>query len=95
MNLINRVNRFLATAIATLNAILAIVIVSFTALGTAIAMSFLDNDPGGKIGLGIAGFLLGIVLGVVSALVICGIIALLVDIRQVLIETRDRVGSAD
>ncbi len=90
MSFLIRINRFLAGTIATLNAILAIVIVIFSAFGTSIAMSSLDDDPGGKIGLGVIGFLLGIIVGVIFALIVCGIIALLVDIRQVLIETRDR-----
>ena len=90
MRVLNWVNRTLASTIATLNAVLAVGIVLLSAFGVATFLSFEAYEAGAKIGLGVLGFILGIIPGAVLAIFFCGILALLIDIRQVLIEIRDQ-----
>ena len=90
-NFLHRINSWLASAIATLNAVLAVSIVLLTALGIAITMAASEEGAAAQIGLGVLGFILGILLGVILAIAICGVIAVLLDIRQVLIDTRDQM----
>ena len=89
MNFLHRINSWLATAIATLNAVLALLIVGFTALGMALFLANLDDNAAVQIVLGLVGFVVGALLGVVIAIAVCGVIAVLLDIRQVLIDIRD------
>lgn len=93
MNFLHRINSWLATAIATLNAVLALLIVGFTALGMAVLLGSVDDEASAavRIVLGLVGFVVGALLGVVIAIAVCGVIAVLLDIRQVLIDTRDRI----
>lgn len=90
MNFLNRTNRFLARSIAVLNATLAILIVFFSAIGMAFVLSGVADGAGAKIALWFGGFILGTLLGSILALIFCGIIALLVDMRQLLNDIRDQ-----
>ncbi len=89
MDALNWVNRFLARTIAALNAALAVLIVVLAALGMGFGLASLE-DGAASVGLFFLGFIAGIGLGAVLALIVCGLIALMVDIRQVLIEIRDK-----
>ena len=91
MGVLNWVNRFLARTIAALNAALAILIVALSALSTgSLLASLLGDSAAASIAFFFLGSILGIGVGAVFALIFCGLIALMVDIRQVLIEIRDK-----
>lgn len=62
-------NRFLANAIGTINAIAAWVLI-------------LVPPIVGGVSNGAPGFIVGLFLGFVSAVVLCGLLALLIDIRD-------------
>jgi hypothetical protein len=75
-------NKFLADAIGTANAILAVLIV----IGSAIAAGnagFRGFDP-----LQAAG---GLVAGAIVAVIVCGVLALLVEMRRELVEISTRL----
>lgn len=69
-------NRFLADAIGTINA--------------GVAWALIIIPPiGGAINLGPEGFFFGLLAGGITALVLCGLLALLIDIRDSLREIAD------
>jgi len=78
-------NRFLASALRYLNAV-----VGFLILLTCAISGGLAGAAWGEVGFG---FFLGSVIGVISAVVVCGFTALLLDIRNtirnILVELRD------
>jgi hypothetical protein len=63
-------NRFLASAAGTLNDVLAISII--------FGLAILGASGGG----GIAGFVRGSLIGLAAAFLICGVMALMIDIRN-------------
>lgn len=74
-------NRFLASALGFLNGVVAVIILLICPIiGGRIGADW------GEIGFG---FLLGSVIGVIIAVVVCGFIALLIDIRNILVKLRD------
>lgn len=77
-------NRFLAGALGAGNALLAWVIILVPAL-----VGSYHEDFGG-----IIGFLGGLILGGMLAIVVCGSLALLIDIRNSLRELCKKQGSA-
>ena len=77
-------NRFLASALGAGNALLAWVIILAPAL-----VGGLHEDFGG-----FAGFLGGLILGGMLAILVCGALALLIDIRNSLRELCEKQGSA-
>lgn len=75
-------NRFLASALGYLNAV-----VGFLILLTCAGIGGLAGAAWGEVGFG---FFLGSVLGVIVAVImVCGFIALFVDVRNRLVELRD------
>ena len=78
MNLIHQINGFLAKSIGLLNAVLAVLLVLFgAALGS------------GVIG-GLVGILVGLLVGVAMAVGACGLLAVLINIRDLLAESLDQ-----
>ncbi len=71
------INRFLAKSIGLLNAALAVFLILF---GTAAGIS----------AFGPFGILFGPVAGLALAVMVCGLIALLIDIRDLLAESLDQ-----
>ena len=78
MNLINRINGFLATSIGLLNALLAILLVLFA---TAIGIWWVG---------GVGGLVLGLLVGVAMAVMVCGLLAVLINIRDLLAQSLDQ-----
>ena len=78
-----KINRWLADSVSAVNAIIAIlVVVFFTLAGGRLA----DNVPG-------IGFVLGCIFGgaagAVVAVAVCGVLAVLIDIRSALADVLD------
>ena len=82
MNLINQINGFLAKSIGLLNALLAILLVGF-----ALMM--------GVWSLGTRGILVGLLVGAAMAVLVCGLLALLINIRDLLAESLEQRPSRD
>ena len=81
MNFINQINRFLAQSLGFLNAVLAILLVLFA---TAISMGWVG---------GLVGLVLGLSVGVAMAVGVCGLLAVLINIRDLLAESLDQRAS--
>ena len=78
MNLINQINGFLAKSIGLLNAALAVVLVLFgLVLGLVLACPF----------IGPLAFVAGPLVGVALAISVCGLLAVLINIRDLLAES--------
>ena len=82
MNLINQINGFLAKSIGLLNALLAILLVGF-ALMVGVWL------------LGTRGIFVGLLVGVAMAVLVCGLLALLINIRDLLAESLEQRPSRD
>ena len=80
MNFFESINRFIASSIGVLNAVLAIVLVVICGFGGILVGGFL-------------GFVAGLVLGAALALIVCGTLAVLINIRDLLAASAQRVGS--
>ena len=74
MNTIHRINHALAQIVAFLNVAAAVVVVLITA-----AVGYMWS--------GIVGLLAGLVLGLAIATVLCGLLALLINIRDLLAQS--------
>ena len=78
--MIQKINNLLARSIVSLNAILAIVLVVFgTIFGITAGMAF----------LGPLALIVGPFIGIAAAIVVCGLLAVLLDLRDLLVEIRD------
>ena len=82
MNLINQINGFLAKAIGLLNALLAILLVGF---GLMVGVWW----------LGTRGIFVGLLVGAAMAVLVCGLLALLINIRDLLAESLEQRPSRD
>ena len=82
MNLINQINGFLAKAIGLLNALLAILLVGFALMV-------------GVWWLGTRGIFVGLLVGAAMAVLVCGLLALLINIRDLLAESLEQRPSRD
>ena len=82
MNLINQINGFLAKSIGSLNALLAILLVGF-ALMVGVWL------------LGTRGIFVGLLVGAAMAVLVCGLLALLINIRDLLAESLEQRPSRD
>ena len=82
MNLINQINGFLAKSIGLLNALLAILLVGF-ALMVGVWL------------LGTRGIFVGLLVGAAMAVLVCGLLALLINIRDLLAESLEQRPSRD
>ena len=82
MNLINQINGFLAKSIGLLNALLAILLVGFALMV-------------GVWWLGTLGIFVGLLVGVAMAVLVCGLLALLINIRDLLAESLEQRPSRD
>lgn len=76
------INKFLADGLAALNALLALLIV----LGGIVA---------GLAYGGLVGVVAGVVVGMLIAIIVCGALALVVDIREDLAAVRARLEAAE
>lgn len=82
--MIQKINNLLARSIVSINAILAVVLaVGGTIFGIAGGMAF----------LGPLALIVGPFMGVATAVVVCGLLAVLLDMRKVLVEVRDELRS--
>ena len=77
--MIRRVNKFLADSIETINGLLALIFMAVGALGLVVSL-FIPDVP---IGYGLLGAL---VVGLLFPIIVCGPLALLVDMRNALRE---------
>jgi len=78
-------NKFLADKLIRLNSLLAtVIIVVSISVGAAY---------GELVGYLVSGVLIGLLGGALVAVLSCGFIAMLADIRRLLVEIRDRTGS--
>ena len=82
MNLINQINGFLAKSIGLLNALLAILLVGF-ALMVSVWW------------LGTLGIFVGLLVGAAMAVLVCGLLAVLINIRDLLAESLEQRPSRD
>ena len=82
MNLINQINGFLAKSIGLLNALLAILLVGF-ALMVGVWL------------LGTRGIFVGLLVGAAMAVLVCGLLAILINIRDLLAESLEQRPSRD
>ena len=82
MNLINQINGFLAKAIGLLNALLAILLVGFALMV-------------GVWWLGTRGIFVGLLVGAAMAVLVCGLLAILINIRDLLAESLKQRPSRD
>ena len=82
MNLINQINGFLAKAIGLLNALLAILLVGFALMV-------------GVWWLGTRGIFVGLLVGAAMAVLVCGLLAILINIRDLLAESLEQRPSRD
>ena len=82
MNLINQINEFLAKSLGLLNALLAILLVGF-----ALMM--------GVWVLGTSGIFVGLLVGAAMAVLVCGLLAILINIRDLLAESLKQRPSRD
>ena len=82
MNLINQINGFLAKSIGLLNALLAILLVGFSLM------------VGGGL-LGTRGIFVGLLVGAAMAVLVCGLLAILINIRDLLAESLEQQHSRD
>ena len=82
MNLINQINGFLAKSIGLLNALLAILLVGF-ALMVGVWL------------LGTRGIFVGLLVGAAMAVLVCGLLALLINIRDLLAKSLEQRPSRD
>ena len=82
MNLINQINGFLAKSIGLLNALLAILLVGFAQIV-------------GVWWLGTLGIFVGLLVGAAMAVLVCGLLALLINIRDLLAESLKQRPSRD
>ena len=82
MNLINQINGFLAKSIGLLNALLAILLVGF-ALMVGVWV------------LGTRGIFVGLLVGAAMAVLVCGLLAILINIRDLLAESLEQRPSRD
>ena len=82
MNLINQINGFLAKSIGLLNALLAILLVGFALMG-------------GVWLLGTRGIFVGLLVGAAMAVLVCGLLAILINIRDLLAESLEQRPSRD
>ena len=82
MNFINQINGFLAKSIGLLNALLAILLVGF-ALMVGVWL------------LGTRGIFVGLLVGAAMAVLVCGLLAILINIRDLLAESLEQRPSRD
>ena len=82
MNLINQINGFLAKSIGLLNALLAILLVGFALMV-------------GVWWLGTRGIFVGLLVGAAMAVLVCGLLAILINIRDLLAESLEQRPSRD
>ena len=82
MNLINQINEFLAKSIGLLNALLAILLVGFSLM---VGVGW----------LGTLGIFVGLLVGAAMAVLVCGLLALLINIRDLLAESLKQRPSRD
>ena len=82
MNLINQINEFLAKSLGLLNALLAILLVGFSLM------------VGGGL-LGTRGIFVGLLVGAAMAVLVCGLLAILINIRDLLAESLEQQRSSD
>ena len=82
MNLINQINGFLAKSIGLLNALLAILLVGF---GLMVGVWV----------LGTRGIFVGLLVGAAMAVLVCGLLAILINIRDLLAESLEQRPSRD
>ena len=82
MNLINQINGFLAKSIGLLNALLAILLVGFALMV-------------GVWQLGTLGIFVGLLVGTAMAVLVCGLLALVINIRNLLAESLEQRPSRD
>ena len=82
MNLINQINEFLAKSLGLLNALLAILLVGFSLMmGVGL--------------LGTRGIFVGLLVGAAMAVLVCGLLAILINIRDLLAESLEQRPSRD
>ena len=77
MKFVNAINRFLATSIGLLNAVLAVFLILCS---TAIAVEWIGGF----------GLFVGPVIGAGAAVIFCGMLAVLINIRDLLAASADR-----
>ena len=82
MNLINQINGFLAKSIGLLNALLAILLVGIFQMV-------------GVWWFGTLGIFVGLLVGAAMAVLVCGLLALLINIRDLLAESLEQRPSRD
>ena len=82
MNLINQINEFLAKSLGLLNALLAILLIWFSLMmGVGL--------------LGTRGIFVGLLVGAAMAVLVCGLLAILINIRDLLAESLEQRPSRD
>ena len=84
MTEIERINNLLARSVVSLNAILALALV--------VVGSIFGISTGSEF-LGPLALVVGPVIGIASAIAVCGVLAVLLDLRGILIEIRDALRS--
>ena len=82
MNLINQINGFFAKSIGLLNALLAILLVGIAQMV-------------GVWWLGTLGIFVGLLVGAAMAVLVCGLLAILINIRDLLAESLEQRPSRD
>ena len=84
--MIQKINNLLARSISPINAILALFLFVFGSIsGVAATMAF----------IGPLAFIVGPCLGIALAITVCGLLALLLDVRGLLRECRDLLQRQD
>ena len=71
MNFVHQINQFLASSISVLNALLAVILMLF-------------SMAAGYQAIGILGLFFGIFVGAALAIAFCGLLAVLINIRDLL-----------
>ena len=79
VTMIQKINHLLARSIVSLNAILAVALVVVGSIFGIAGMAF----------LGPLALIVGPVIGIAAAIAVCGVLAVLLDLRDILIEIRD------
>ena len=83
-------NEFLADMLISLNSLLATVII---VVSIWVGVTWVGATCGNSVGNLVFGVLIGLLGGALVAALSCGFVAMLADIRRLLVEIRDRTGS--
>ena len=82
--MIQKINNLIARSIVSLNAILAVALV---------VVGSIFGIAGGMAFLGPLALIVGPFVGVAMAVTVCGLLAVLLDMRKILVEVRDELRS--